>query len=99
MIHAWIAYAIASALIGVGAYGALARRNAVLVLVGVELILGGAGVLLVTAGASRVLPWSAGSVLTLFVITVAAAEVVLALAVVVLAFRARAGGIDVTEPS
>lgn len=97
MIHAWLGYVIAAGLVGIGAYGVLARRNAVLVLVGVELILGGAGVLLVTAGATQALPWATGSVLTLFVITIAAAEIVLALAVVVLAFRTR--GIDVTERS
>ena len=40
-------------LAGIGVYGVLARRNAVLVLIGVELILNAANLLLVTAGAAR----------------------------------------------
>ena len=42
--------------------------------------------------------WAAGSVLPLFVITIAAAEVVVALAVVLTAYRHRAS-IDLAEPS
>lgn len=98
MIHPALPYAVAAALIGIGTYGILARRNAVLVLVGVELVLGGAGLLLVTAGAFGGDRWSSGNVLTLFVITIAAAEVVLALAVIVAVFRAR-GHIDITAPA
>ncbi len=97
MIHLAFPYAVAAALVGIGTYGVLARRNAVLVLVGIELILGGAGLLLVTAGAVGGDQWSAGNVLTLFVITIAAAEVVLALAVIVAVFRRR-GRIDLTDP-
>ncbi len=97
MIHAWPAVVLATCLIGIGAYGVLARRNAVLVLIGVELILNGANVLFVASGATVSVPSTAGSVLPLFIITIAAAEVVVALAVVLLAFRA--SGIDVTEKS
>ncbi|MFN8099300.1 MAG: NADH-quinone oxidoreductase subunit NuoK [Dermatophilaceae bacterium] len=96
MIHLVLPYAVAALLVGIGTYGVLARRNAVLVLVGIELVLAGAGLLLITAGAVRQDRWAAGNVLTLFVITIAAAEVVLALAVIVAVFRAR-GRIDVTD--
>lgn len=96
MIHLALPYAVAAALVGTGAYGVLARRNAVLVLIGIELMLGGAGLLLITAGAVGRDTWAAGNVLTLFVITIAAAEVVLALAVILAVFRAR-GRIDVTD--
>ena len=58
----------------------LARRNAVLVLIGVELILNAANLLLVTAGAARARRCAAGRVLALFVITIAAAEIGVALA-------------------
>ena len=95
MIHLLGPYLLASLLVGIGVYGVLARRNLVLVLVGVELILNGATVLLVSTAASRSDLWSGGSVLTLFVITIAAAEVVLALGVVLAAYRLR-GGIDAT---
>ena len=96
MIHAAGPYLLASILVGLGLYGILARRNAVLVLVGTELLLGGGGLLLVTAGAlGRDETWS-GQVLTLFVITIAAAEVVIALAVIVAAYRRR-GHIDLAQ--
>lgn len=98
MIHLALTYAVAALLVAIGAYGVLARRNAVLVLIGIELILAGAGLLLVTTGAVQGDRWQAGNVLTLFVITIAAAEVVVALAVIVALFRRRAG-IDLTEPA
>ena len=56
---------------------------------GLELILLAAGIVLVTAGALGPDTTASGNVLALFVITVAAAEVVLALAVLVAAYRAR----------
>ena len=96
MIHTAGPYLLASVLIGLGLYGVLARRNAVLVLVGAELVLAGGGLLLVTAGAlGSDRTWS-GQVLTLFVITIAAAEVVIALAVIVAAYRRR-GHIDLSQ--
>ncbi|CCH77356.1 NADH-quinone oxidoreductase subunit K 2 [Nostocoides japonicum T1-X7] len=93
MIHLAGPYLLASLLVGIGVYGILARRNLVLVLIGVELVLNGATVLLISTSASRGDLWSGGSVLTLFVITVAAAEVVLALGVILAAYRLR-GSID-----
>ena len=89
MIHLALPYAVAAALIGIGTYGVLARRNAVLVLIGIELMLAGAGLLLITAGAIGQDRWQAGNVLTLFVITIAAAEVVLALAVIIASTKYR----------
>lgn len=86
-------YVLAALLVGVGVYGALARRNAVLMLIGVELILGGALVLLVSTAAAGGDQWSGGTVLSLFIITIAAAEVAIALAVILAVFRLR-GRID-----
>lgn len=82
-------YVLAALLVGIGLYGALARRNAVLMLIGVELILGGALVLLVSTAAASGDQWSGGTVLPLFIITIAAAEVVVALAILLALFRAR----------
>lgn len=98
MIHLAGPFGLAAALAGIGAYGVLARRNAVLVLVGVELILNSATVLLVAMGAVGRDRWQAGNVLTLFVITIAAAEVCVALAVILAVFRQR-GRIDLSEPA
>lgn len=96
MIHPIGPFVLASLLVGLGVAGILSRRNAVLVLIGVELVLSGSLVLLVTAGALGRDQWSAGPVLALFTITIAAAEVVVALAVILLVFRVR-GRIDVDE--
>jgi NADH-quinone oxidoreductase subunit K len=95
MIHLSLPAGLAALLAGIGVYGVLARRNAVLVLIGVELILNAANLLLVTAGSRPRTPLSAGPVLTLFVITIAAAEITVALAVILVMFR-RAGHIDLT---
>ncbi|MEO7753785.1 MAG: NADH-quinone oxidoreductase subunit NuoK [Terracoccus sp.] len=95
MIHLQLPAALACVLAGLGVYGILARRNAVLVLIGVELVLNAANLLLVTVGSRPGAPIAAGPVLTLFVITIAAAEVCVALAVILVMFR-RFGHIDLT---
>jgi NADH-quinone oxidoreductase subunit K len=84
---------LAALLVGTGLYGVLARRNAVLVLIGVELVLNAANLLLVTFDAAYADRLHGGQVLALFVITVAAAEIGVALAVVLLLFRSR-GDVD-----
>lgn len=93
MIHLWPALVLASLLVAAGLYGVLARRNAVLVLIGFELLLNAANLLLVTFDAAYADRLHSGQVLTLFVVTVAAAEVGVALAVVLLLFRRR-GDVD-----
>lgn len=95
MIHLWLPLVLTAALFGVGLYGVLARRNAVLVVVGVELMLGASGLLFVTAGVKHPDSYLAGQSMTIFLITIAAAEIAVALGLVVLAFRAR-GQIDVS---
>jgi NADH-quinone oxidoreductase subunit K len=84
---------LASVLAGAGTYGVLARRNAVLVLIGVELILNAANVLLVALGARDGSALQTGQSLTLFIITIAAAEICVALAVVLAMFKLQ-GHID-----
>lgn len=88
---------LAAVLAGAGTYGVLARRHLVLVLVGVELLLASAGLILVTVGQLVPDPLASGQVLTLFVITIAAAEIVVALAVVMALYRTR-GHVDVAAP-
>jgi NADH-quinone oxidoreductase subunit K len=95
MIHLELPILLAAVLAGLGVYGIIARRNAVLVLIGVELLLNAANLLLVTAGSRPGTTFAAGAVLTLFVITIAAAEISIALAVILLMFR-RHGHIDLT---
>jgi NADH-quinone oxidoreductase subunit K len=93
MIHLWPALMLVAVLAGAGMYGVLARRNAVLVLIGVELLLNAGTLLLVIADAMFGDELHSGQVLTIFVITLAAAEVGVALAVVLLLFRTR-GDVD-----
>ena len=97
MIHLGLPLALVAVLAGAGVYGVIARRNAVLVLIGVELLLNAANLLFVTVGAVSPDPLRAGHVLALFVITIAAAEIGVALAIVLALFRSR-GRIDLTEP-
>lgn len=71
----------------VGVYGVLARRNGVLVLMSVELMLNAVNLNLVAFSAR--LGDVAGQVFALFVITIAAAEVGIGLAIVLLIYRNR----------
>ena len=89
---------LAAALFGIGLYGVLARRNAVLALIGVELMLNAVTLQLVAydAGLGHDDPDRTGQVLALFVIALAAAEVGLGLAIVLAMFRAR-GTVDVDD--
>jgi NADH:ubiquinone oxidoreductase subunit K len=74
-------------LFSAGVYGVLARRNAVMVLMAIELMLNAVNVNLVAFASS--LQQMAGQVFALFVIAVAAAEVGIGLAIVILLFRTR----------
>ena len=69
----------------IGVYGALARRNGVAVLMSIELILNAVSINLVAFGALN--GNLGGQVFALFVITVAAAEVGVGLAIVLLIYR------------
>jgi NADH:ubiquinone oxidoreductase subunit K len=76
---------LAAFLFSVGVYGVLVRRNAVLVLMSVELMLNAANLNLIAFSAQ--LRDVTGQVFGLFVISVAAAEVGVGLAIVLLMYR------------
>ena len=76
-------------LFAVGVYGVLARRNAVLVLMSIELMLNAVNVNLVAFSQFLQDTVLTGQVFALFVITVAAAEVGIGLAIVILIYRNR----------
>jgi NADH:ubiquinone oxidoreductase subunit K len=84
----------AALLFSAGVYGVLARRNAVMVLMAIELMLNAVNLNLIAFSAS--LKDVSGQVFALFVIAVAAAEVGIGLALVILLFRNRAS-INVDE--
>ena len=84
---------LAALLFSIGVYGVLSRRNAVLVLMSVELMLASVTINLVAFGglaAQRGDEFLTGQVFALFVMAVGAAEVGVGLAIVLLLYRNRA---------
>ncbi|GIF06271.1 NADH-quinone oxidoreductase subunit NuoK [Actinoplanes siamensis] len=103
-MHVTIPYVVAAALFGLGVHGVIRRRNAILVLMAVELMLNAVNLILVTAdvavrsalvgvpGEAWANPNSqagSGGVFALFVIVLAAAEVGVGLAIVLQYYRMR----------
>ncbi len=93
--------AVLSALLfATGLYGVLARRNAILVLMSVELMLNAVNLVFVTADAAS--GRTGGQVFALFVIVLAAAEIGVGLAIVLRLFRLKQSiavdTVDVGEP-
>ncbi len=80
----------------VGAYGVLVRKNAVLVLMSIELMVNAVNINLVAFSLRN--DNVIGQVFALFVIAVAAAEVGVGLAIVLLIYRNRSS-VDLTEVS
>ncbi|MBO9360578.1 MAG: NADH-quinone oxidoreductase subunit NuoK [Thermoflexus sp.] len=79
--------ALSALLFGIGAIGFLIRRNALIVFMCVELMLNAAGLAFVAASRYRGL--LEGQMAIFFVLTVAAAEVAVGLALMVAIFRTR----------
>jgi len=78
---------LAAALFAVGAVGVLVRRNAIVVFMCIELMLNSVNLTLVTF--SRINGTLDGQIMAFFVMTVAAAEVVIGLAIIMTIFRTR----------
>jgi NADH:ubiquinone oxidoreductase subunit K len=76
-----------AAMFAIGAYGVMARRNAVLVFMAVELMLNAVAINLVAFAAHLDPQRFSGIVFAIFVITVAAAELGLGLAIVLRVYR------------
>lgn len=80
---------IGSILFSLGIYGVITRRNAVLVLASVELMLAGANVNLVAFNVYLQDQILSGQIFTLFIIALAAAEVGIGIAIILMIFRNR----------
>ncbi len=80
---------LSAILFGIGVFGFLARRNIILMLVSIEVMLNAVNLLLV--GFSRHLEDPRGQVLALFVIAVAAAEAAVGLGLLIALNRNRPG--------
>lgn len=78
---------LSAALFSLGVYGVIARRNGVAVLMSIELILNAVNINLIAFSAMN--STIAGQVFALFVIAIAAAEVGVGLAIVLVIYRNR----------
>lgn len=87
---------LSGALFAIGLFGTLARRNVVVILMSIELMLNGVNVALVAFSRYVVPVALTGHIFTIFVITVAAAEVAIGLAIL-LAIFARRDTVDASE--
>ena len=88
---------VGAVLFGIGLWIALSKRNAVMVLMGIEIMLNAVNLTLVAFSRFAVSATPiAGQVFVIFIITVAAAEATVALALIVSVYRNR-GTIDIDK--
>jgi NADH-quinone oxidoreductase subunit K len=88
-VHLVYPLVLSTLLFGTGVYGVLARRNAILVLMSVELMLNAVTVSLIAFDVWLQEEQRVGQSLAVFVITIAAAEIGLGLAIVLMVYRSR----------
>jgi NADH-quinone oxidoreductase subunit K len=88
-MHAVYPLLLGALLFAIGLYGVLARRNAITILMAIELLLNAVTVNLIAFGSLIRDQYNVGQVFTLFVITIAAAETGLGLAIVLMIYRQR----------
>ena len=89
MIRLPLVLFFSAALFSIGVYGVLARRNAVLVLMSIELMLNAVNLAIVAFGAFIPQLRDRGAVIALMVMAVAAAEATVGLAIVIAIYRNR----------
>ena len=88
-IHLTWVLAFSAVLFATGIYGVLARRNGVLVLMSIELMLNAVNLAIVAFGAFIPALQGDGAVIALMVMAVAAAEATVGLAIVIAIYRNR----------
>lgn len=89
MVPLWMYLVVAAALFCLGIYTVLSRRNAVAVLMGVELMLNAVNLNLVAFWRFQDPLNMAGQAFTAFVLVVAAAEAAVGLAIIIAMYRSR----------
>ncbi len=83
-------YLILSAILfSIGLYGALAKRNAIVILMSIELMLNGVNIAMVAFSRYIVPLLLTGQVFAIFIIVVAAAEAAIGLAIILAIYRSR----------
>ncbi len=91
-----IALAVGAALFGIGLYGALSQTNLVMIMMGVELMLGAAMLNLVAFWRFRHPDVAAGQLFVLIVMTVMAIEAAVGFGLATARFRAK-GSVEMEE--
>lgn len=88
--------ALAAVLFSIGLIGVMVRRNIILILMSVEVMLNACGLAFIVAGAR----WGAadGQIMFMLILSIAAAEVVVGLGLLLQVHR-RVGSIDIDETS
>ena len=89
MIELYHLQLLSAILFALGVYGVLARKSAILILMSIELMLNAVNINMIGAAIFLDPNQIVGQVLAIFIITVAAAEVGLALAILLRLFRNR----------
>jgi NADH:ubiquinone oxidoreductase subunit 11 or 4L (chain K) len=87
---------LAFLLFAIGIYGVLTRRNAIGILISMELMLNAANINFIAFAHFKALDATAGAIFSLFVIAATACEMAIALAIVIAVYR-RHGHLDVDE--
>lgn len=80
---------LAAVLFSIGLYGALAKRNAIIILMSIELMLNAVNIAMVAFSRYIVPLQLTGQVFAIFVMVVAAAEVAVGLAIIIAIYRHR----------
>ncbi|MFC1937592.1 NADH-quinone oxidoreductase subunit NuoK [Chloroflexota bacterium] len=90
-------YLILSAILfSIGLYGALAKRNAIVILMSIEIMLTGVNIAMVAFSRYIVPTMLTGQVFAIFIMVVAAAEAAVGLAIIIALYRGRET-IDATD--
>ena len=87
MVPLWIYLAVAAGLFCIGVFGVLTRRNAVAILMGVELMLNAVNINLVAFWRYVTPQNMSGQAFAAFVFVVAAAEAAVGLAIIIAVYR------------
>jgi len=89
MVPLWMYLLVAAALFCIGTYGVLSRRNAVAILMSVELMLTAVNINLIAFWRYLAPENMAGQAFAAFVFVVAAAEAAVGLAIIIAVYRSR----------
>ncbi len=87
---------LSGVLFAIGLYGALAKRNAIIILICIEIMLNAVNIAMVAFSRYITPVELTGQVFAVFIMVVAAAEAAVGLAIIIAIYRGR-GTIDATE--